>query len=341
MGKKLLKVLGGEKITPPPLWIMRQAGRYLPEYRLLRSQQEDFIKFCLSPSMASEATLQPFDRFDFDAAIIFADILLVPLALGRDVSFVKGKGPVLDPLTVSDISSLKFSSVQERLGAVGETVHLVRKTLPEDKAVIGFAGAPWTVATYMIEGGTSRDRRHAREMAWRHPEAMAYLLEVLVEATADYLLMQVEAGADVLKIFDSWATGLPEPLFKSCVLEPTKKLVHRLRSSGVKLPVIGFPRGAGFLYKSYVRETGVDAVALDTSVPCDWAAHHLQNYKPVQGNLDPLALIAGGKLLEREVKRIKQAFSSGPHIFNLGHGILPETPPEHVSELVRMVKENV
>ena len=336
--KPLLRVLKGERVNPPPIWIMRQAGRYLPEYRELRKQVNGFVDFCLRPDIAAEATLQPLRRFDLDASIVFADILLIPMAMGQRLAFEEGLGPVLDPLQTHDIAKLKTSNVTDRLAAVGETLVRVKDQLLGHVALIGFAGAPWTVAAYMIEGGTSRDFWNARLMAWREPEAMASLLEVLVEATADYLVMQAEAGAEVLKLFDSWGGGLPEPLFDQLVIAPTKALIGEVRARGVTVPIIGFPRGAGALTQRYAQMTGVDALALDQGMEARWAADRLQTLLPVQGHLDPACLAAGGEAMETEALRLVEAYAGGPHIFNLGHGVTPQTPPEHVAALVKAVK---
>lgn len=332
-----LKAAHGETTARPPVWVMRQAGRYLPEYRELRTKAPSFIDFCLTPEMAAEATLQPMRRFDLDAAIIFADILLIPWAMDRGVHFVKGEGPKMRCITAAEIAKLDPLRMSERLSAVGESLSRVRSELPADRALIGFAGAPWTVATYMVEGSGSKDQFSARMMAWKEPEAFDALIDALAEASIDYLAMQAEAGADALKIFDSWASGLPAPLFDRVVIRPAKKIVEDLRARGVTQPIIGFPRGAGTQAVRYVRETGVDVVAIDQGVELDWAREHLQSLKPVQGNLDSPLLTAGGPALDAEIDRIIGAFSGGPHIFNLGHGITPATPIENMARLVNRV----
>lgn len=332
-----LKAARGETTARPPIWVMRQAGRYLPEYRELRSKAESFIDFCLTPEMAAEATLQPMRRFDLDAAIIFADILLIPWAMDRGVRFVKGEGPKMQPITGQEIARLDPAKMGERLSAVGESLSRVRAELPADKALIGFAGAPWTVATYMVEGAGSKDQFSARLMAWKEPEAFDALIGALAEASIDYLAMQAAAGADALKLFDSWASGLPEPLFERVVIQPAKKIVEGLRARGVTQPVIGFPRGAGTQAVRYVKETGVDVVAVDQGVELGWAREHLQRLKPVQGNLDSPLLTAGGPALDAEIDRIMEAFAGAPHIFNLGHGITPMTPVGNMTRLVNRV----
>ena len=298
--KPLLKVLAGETVSPPPVWLMRQAGRYLAEYREVRAQAGDFIKFCFSPDLAAEVTLQPIRRFGFDAAILFADILLIPIALGRKVWFVAGEGPRLEPFDPLQFEDLTTDTVQSVLGPVGETLTKVKPELPDETTLIGFAGAPWTVATYMVEGGGSKDRFSARVAAWQHAEAFDGMLAKIADATAEYLVMQANCGAEVLKIFDSWAEGLPEPLFERVVINPTKRIVDKVRAAGVTVPIIGFPRGAGSMYARYARETGVNAVALDTGMDPAYAQSILPESMPVQGHLDPAVLRAGGEALDRE-----------------------------------------
>lgn len=338
--KPILKVLAGEPQSPPPVWLMRQAGRYLAEYRAVRAKAENFINFCFSPDLASEVTLQPIRRFGFDAAILFADILLVPIALGRKVWFVTGEGPKLEPFDPKAFGELRTDQTEAVLGPVAETIRQVKPDLPEETTLIGFAGSPWTVATYMVEGGGSKDRFSARVAAWQDPEAFDGMLAKIVEVTADYLVMQANAGAEVLKLFDSWAEGLPEPLFERVVINPTKAIVDRVRAAGVTVPIIGFPRGAGALYARYARETGVDAVALDTGLDPVWADANLPEGMPVQGQLDPAVLRAGGAVLDSEVDRIIAAWTNRPHIFNLGHGITPDVPVAHVEQLLARIRRH-
>ncbi|WP_421789561.1 uroporphyrinogen decarboxylase [Hyphobacterium sp.] len=338
MSKILLDVLNGNPVSPPPVWLMRQAGRYLSEYREVRATAKDFIDFCLSPDKATEVTLQPIRRFGFDAAILFADILLIPMALGRKVWFVAGEGPQLDPLSAADIENMEIGDVEGLLGPVGQTVKNLSVSLPDETALIGFAGAPWTVATYMIEGGGSKDRWNARRMYWENPEAMARLLDLLADATIRYLIMQAKAGAEVLKIFDSWAEGLPPPMFEDVVIRPTRRIVDGLRENGVNVPVIGFPKGAGPNYVTYARESGANALALDYGLNTQWALDALPKDMPLQGQLDPAVLRAGGSALDVEVDRIISAFRERPHIFNLGHGITPDVPVEHVERLVSRIR---
>ncbi|HEY5413032.1 MAG TPA: uroporphyrinogen decarboxylase [Caulobacteraceae bacterium] len=332
----LLRALDGEVLPRPPIWLMRQAGRYLPEYRELRSRAKDFIRFCLSPDMAAEATLQPMRRFPLDAAIVFADILLVPLALGQKVWFEEGEGPKLGPLPKISDMEIAIDGALGLLAPVGETLANVREALESERALIGFAGAPWTVATYMIEGGSSRDRGKARLLAVSDPARVDALIEVLVETTARYLALQAASGADVLKLFDSWTDLLPEDEFERLVIRPHAAIVTRLREGGVRQPVIGFPRGAGALVENYVERAGVDAVALDIQASTA-LGKRLQAKLAIQGALDPLLLRVGGEALDRRVNGMLRDWSGGPYIFNLGHGIVPETPPEHVARLVQLV----
>lgn len=336
--KPLLAVLRGEARTPPPVWLMRQAGRYLSEYREVRARAKDFVDFCFSPDLAAEVTLQPIRRFGFDAAIMFADILLIPIALGRKVWFVAGEGPRLEPFDPADFATLDLSKVEKILAPVGETLRRVKPELPETTTLIGFAGSPWTVATYMIEGGGSKDRFSARVAAWQNPDAFDAMIDRISEATARYLVMQARAGADVLKLFDSWAEGLPEPLFERVVISPTRKIVDYVRASGVDVPIIGFPRGAGSFYGRYARETGVTGIALDTGVDPAWAQSILPEGMPVQGHLDPAVLRAGGAALDRETDRLLDAWAGRPHIFNLGHGITPDVPVAHVEQLLARIR---
>jgi uroporphyrinogen decarboxylase len=332
----ILRALARESLPRPPIWLMRQAGRYLPEYRALRSRAKDFIAFCLDPEMAAEATLQPMRRFALDAAIVFADILLVPLALGQKVWFEEGEGPKLGPLPDNDALRRALDGAMGLLAPVGETLADVREALEPERALIGFAGAPWTVATYMSEGGSSRERAKAKMLAWREPELVDGLIEVLVEATAAYLTLQAASGADVLKLFDSWSDGLPEAQFERLVIRPHAEIVRRLRQAGVKAPVIGFPRGAGALVEGYAERSGVDCVALDVQASAE-LGRRLQRKTAIQGALDPLLLATGGEALDRQVRGMLEQWGGGPYVFNLGHGIIPETPPEHVARVVELV----
>ena len=331
-----LRALNGETTGRPPVWFMRQAGRYLPEYRALRTQAPDFVSFCLNPKLAAEATLQPMRRFPFDAAIVFADILLVPKALGQAVGFEAGEGPKLGPLPDVDTMRAKIEGVAEALGAVGQTLRRVRDALEPDRALIGFAGAPWTVATYMLDGEGREDRASVRRFAYERSEAVDGLLDVLVEATARYLAMQAASGAQALQLFESWAEGLPDELFERLVIGPHRRLIARLRELGVAAPVIGFPRGAGSKLIHYAQSVEVNAVALDTSVSLALGVE-VQALKPIQGALDPLLLRAGGQALDRRVDAMLGGWGKGPYVFNLGHGILPDTPIAHVEQVLRRV----
>lgn len=337
-GRSLLRVIRGERIDPPPVWIMRQAGRYLPEYRELRLRAKDFLELCYTPELAAEVTLQPVRRFDLDAAILFSDILVVPDALGQEVRFEPGEGPVLEPVTVESIGRLGAGAVMERLAPVTETVRWVRAALPADKTLLGFCGAPWTVATYMVGGRGSSDQAAARLFALRHPEAFATLIDVLVEASIVYLAAQIEAGADAVQLFESWASNLDEVSFRQWVVEPARRIVEGLRRRVPQAAVIGFPRGAAGLLPLYARETGIDMVGLDQAVPLEFARQAVPAGMGVQGNLDPLRVVAGGEQMERRARDIVEAFRDRPHVFNLGHGIIPETPIAHVERLVDVVK---
>jgi uroporphyrinogen decarboxylase len=337
--RRMLRVLAGEALTPPPVWLMRQAGRYLPEYRAIRGRVGGFLDLCYTPDLAAEVTLQPIRRFGFDAAILFADILVVPDALGQGVRFVEGEGPRLDAIrSETELARLSPSATRPKFGQVFETVAKVRQGLPRETTLIGFCGAPWTVATYMVGGQGSVDQADARLWAYRDPAGFQRLIDLLIEVSVEYLSGQVEAGADVLQIFDSWAGSLPDEQFRRWVIEPTKRLVGLLRERHPGVPIIGFPRGAGVQTAAYVAETGVDAVSCDTSMPLDFIARELSPKTVVQGNLDPLLLMTGGPALDRRVAEILEALSHRPHVFNLGHGIVPQTPPEHVARLVDLVR---
>jgi len=335
----LLQALAGATVHPPPVWLMRQAGRYLPEYLALRAQAGSFLDLCLTPSLAAEATLQPVRRFGFDAAILFADILLVPYAMGQPLAYVDGEGPKMDPLTsLSDVMQLgPTEQVKERLLPVFKTVARVRKALPSQVAVIGFAGAPWTVATYMIGGGGNLQA--ALRWASQAPDSYRQLSHRLESATAAYLRRQAESGADVLQLFDSWAGVLTSSQFRQLCIEPTRRVTEELQASHPSLPIIGFPKGASMPdLLAYARDSGVTAVGVDHSVDPRAAARQLQPLVPVQGNLDPDMLTPGRPGLPEAVRQVRQAFANGPHVFNLGHGIRPNADPERVSELVARVR---
>ena len=336
--KPLLLVLGGERVDPVPVWMMRQAGRYLSEYRELRAQKGGFLDLVYDSDAAAEVTLQPLKRFpQLDAAILFSDILIVPFALGQNLSFVAGEGPRLTPpLTHAKID--EFKPYPERLAPIYETVREVKAQLDPAKTLIGFAGSPWTVATYMIAGQGSREQAEARRFAYADPKAFGDVIGHIEKVTFDYLSGQIAAGADAVQLFDSWAGSLSPSQFEQWVIAPTARLVARLNKKHPGVPVIGFPKGAGGKLAAYARETMVNAVCLDETVDPLWAAKELPDNLPVQGNLDPLALIAGGKSLRSAAKQILDAFGGRPHIFNLGHGILPDTPIAHVEALIGAVK---
>ncbi|MEM9811574.1 MAG: uroporphyrinogen decarboxylase [Pseudomonadota bacterium] len=334
--KTILRALAGEAQDPPPAWMMRQAGRYLPEYRATRAQAGSFLDLCYTPELAAEVTLQPIRRYGFDAAILFADILLVAQALGLDLWFVEGEGPKLS--TVRDAAGLAglrpTAEIDATLSPVYETVRILRGELPAETTLIGFAGAPWTVATYMIEGAGSRDHAAARGLLYRDPATFQGLIDRLTAATTHYLLGQIEAGAEVVMLFDSWAGALPGRHFTRYATAPVQHIVAAIRARHPGFPVIGFPRQAGEKLLAYTKATGVSAVAIDTSVDPVWAAETLQPHVCVQGNLDPTLMITGGPTLRHEVKRLREILGRRPYIFNLGHGITPEADPDHVHTLL-------
>ncbi len=337
--KTLLRALKGETIIPPPIWLMRQAGRYLPEYRAIRAKAKNFMDLCFTPDLAVEVTLQPIRRYGFDAAILFSDILVVPHALGQRVWFEEGVGPRLEPLQRSqELARLSVDGLHETLAPVYETLRRLRVELPEQTALIGFAGAPWTVASYMIEGATSKDFAAAKTWAYRAPDEFALIIDLLVESTSDYLTAQVEAGAEVLQLFDSWAGVWPEAALRRWCLEPAAEIIRRVKVVYPDVPVILFPRGVGVLYEAFAGEAGAEGLGLDTTVPLAWAREHLQGSVVLQGNLDPLLLVAGGAAMDQAVVRILDTLGAGPFIFNLGHGITPDTPPEHVERLISQVR---
>lgn len=337
--KPLLRVLAGEAGEPPPLWLMRQAGRYLPEYRAVRAQVGSFLDLCFTPEAAAEVTLQPVRRFGLDAAILFSDILVVPHAMGQPLAFHEQGGPVLAPVrSLEEVERLRVEGAEERLRPVFETVERVAAALPADVALIGFAGAPWTVATYMVEGRGATDFAIVKAMASEDSVTFARLIDRLVAVTGDYLVAQIDHGAEVLQLFDSWAGVLPEAQFRRWVIAPTRALVQRVRKAHPRVPIIGFPRAAGDLYRAYQEETGVDCVSLDQAVAPGWAASQLAPRGVIQGNLDPALLVAGGAAMEEGVDTILSAWRGLRFIFNLGHGILPATPPDHVQQLVARVR---
>ncbi len=337
--KPLLRVLNGERVDPVPVWMMRQAGRHLPEYLATRAQAKNFLDFCYRPDLASEATLQPVRRYGMDGAILFADILLILDAMGRNVRFLEGEGPRVDPATkASDLANIPMEKVLAHLSPVGETVQRVKAGLTPNVTLIGFAGSPWTVAVYAIEGRGGTDKTESRVFGYRHPHELEGMLGQLVEASAHYLKMQADAGADALMLFESWAEGLPEDAFERWVIGPTARLVQRLRGLGVRQPILGFPRGAGLLVVDYAERSGVDAVGLDTAIPLRRMDALLPKGMPVQGNLDPMRLAAGGADMDVRIRQIVEALKGRPHIFNLGHGVTPDAPIAHVESALRTLR---
>jgi uroporphyrinogen decarboxylase len=337
--RRLMQVFAGRPLAPPPIWLMRQAGRYLPEYRTVRAKAAGFLELCYDPVLAAEVTLQPIRRFGFDAAILFSDILVVPDALGQRVEFVEGEGPRLEPIrTQGDLGRLSVEATRPKFARVCETVAKVRQDLPHATALIGFCGAPWTVATYMVGGKGSTDQADARLWAYRDRAGFARLIEILVEASIGYLSMQAEAGADVLQIFDTWAGSLPPQEFEAWVVAPTARIVSAVRAKRPRVPIIGFPRGAAGKFRLYAAETGVQGIGCDMGMTAEQMVELARSTRAVvQGNLDPLALVAGGEAMERQVRELLSGLAGVPYIFNLGHGIVPETPPENVARLVELV----
>ena len=337
--KPFLSVLGGIRQRVPPVWMMRQAGRYLPEYREVRAKIGSVLELCFSPKLAAEVTLQPIRRFGFDVAILFSDILVVPHALGRSVQFVAGEGPRLEPISEpSDVAKVHERADQNVLAPVYETIRLVKEKLPPQVGFLGFCGAPWTVATYMIAGEGTPDQAPARMFAYRHPEAFERLIDILVEASVDYLAAQFKAGVDAVQIFDTWAGVLPPDEFARWCIAPTQRIIAGVRRAQPGALVIGFPRGAGTMLENYVGQLELNAVGLDWTIDRKFARERIQSRVAVQGNLDPLVLVAGGAALDREVDAVMEAFAGGPFVFNLGHGIVPQTPIEHVERMLRRVR---
>jgi uroporphyrinogen decarboxylase len=339
VNKKLLNVLNGEREKIPPVWMMRQAGRYLPEYRATRERAGSFLDLCFNPQLAAEVTLQPIRRFHFDGAILFSDILVVPYALGRKVDFVVGEGPKLEPIEdAATAQAIRREIDHGKLDPVYETIRRVKTELPPDVTFLGFCGAPWTVATYMIAGQGTPDQEPARLFAYRHPDAFDDLIQVLVKASAEYLIRQLKAGVDAVQIFDTWAGILPPEEFARWCIAPVRRIILAVRDEIPDAKIIGFPRGAGTILERYVTELPVNAVGLDWMIDKTFARERIQKIKPVQGNLDPVALIAGGAALDRAVDDVMRAFSDGPFIFNLGHGITPQTPIAHVEQMLKRVR---
>jgi len=340
MTKTILRALAGETLPTPPIWMMRQAGRYLPEYRATRAQAGDFLSLCYNPELAAEVTLQPIRRFGFDAAILFADILLVPQALGADLWFVTGEGPRLSTITdQAGVDALKpTDAIHDTLSPIYDTVRILSRELPSETTLIGFAGAPWTVATYMIAGQGTKDQGPAHALRTGAPEVFDALMKRITDATIEYLSMQIDAGAEVVKIFDSWAGSLKGDAFAKYALAPTKRVIDALKARHPGIPVIAFPREAGDNYIGFHKASGADCVALDNSVEPSWAVEHVQRDGCVQGNLAPHHMVTGGQALVDETRAVVEAFRNGPHIFNLGHGITPDADPENVTLMIETVR---
>ncbi|MBN9412573.1 MAG: uroporphyrinogen decarboxylase [Candidatus Paracaedimonas acanthamoebae] len=334
----LLKLFDEKKNSQPLCWIMRQAGRYLPEYRALRANARSFLDLCLTPSAAAEITLQPLKRFDLDAAIIFSDILIVPYALGLNLTFIEGQGPHLDRIEATTSLS-RLTLREDRFGPTCEAISLVRAALSPSVNLIGFAGAPWTVACYMLEGQSSKSFDRAKAFAFRHPQAFQDLLKIITEATIVYLIRQVEAGAQVLQLFESWGEAVPDRLVNQAIYQPTQAIVKALKTAFPHVPIIGFPRGLGEKTKEYQEKTNVDGVGLDSRISLEWVKKNFTHEVVLQGGIDPQVLVAGGDILRQEVERYRTLQAQGPYIFNLGHGIVPETPIDHVADFIHLVKE--
>lgn len=336
--KKILRSLNGEVSFPPPIWMMRQAGRYLPEYREIRKKAGSFLNLCYSPELAIEVTMQPIRRFDFDAAILFSDILVIPDALGQNIDFQEGRGPILEPVDVKKIRSLNTENFLNHLNPVFEAVSGIRSELSDDKTLIGFCGAPWTVATYMIAGHSTPDQAPARIFSMKEPEAFRQLIDILVDTSSQYLIEQINAGADCVQIFDTWSGVLGEQDFIDFCVKPMRRIVASVKAVKPDVKIIGFPKGAGVKTVSYIKETGVDAIGIDWTTPLAFIRDEIQPIVCVQGNLDPLLLIGDSNRLRDQVQMICETLKHGPHIFNLGHGITPPTPIENVELMIETVR---
>lgn len=335
-----LRTLKGEASSPPPIWFMRQAGRYLPEYRATRAEAGSFLNLCYDAEKAAEVTFQPIRRYAFDAAILFADILLIPQALGQTVAFEKGEGPQLSPpMDEPTLESLSMEKLHDVLSPIYDTVGRVRAGLPDNVALIGFAGAPWTVATYMLAGGSMKDPAALRSVYYEKPEFVRRLIDLLVDATSQYLIRQIEAGAQAIQLFDTWAGGLPEDVLQSVCVEPAARIAERVKDAAPDVPMILFPKGVGPALPKFAGLKVCDAVGIDFATPWDWARETVSPLATVQGGLDPLLVVSGGEAMLDAARRLKKTFDGVPYVFNLGHGFTPETPPENVAELVKAVRE--
>jgi uroporphyrinogen decarboxylase len=337
--KPFLRVFAGDVVSPPPIWMMRQAGRYLAEYKKVRAGISSFLEFCYTPDAAVEVTLQPLRRFSFDASIVFADILVIPDALGQKVTFKEGEGPVLEPIRdKAGLASLNVDEVVGHLAPIFETLRRLSAEIPKTTGLIGFAGSPWTVAVYMVEGRGRTECERARAWAYRSPDEFQVLMDILVEATTRYLIEQVKAGAEVLQLFDSWAGVLSVDQFRTLVIEPTRRIVENVKAAAPGVPIIGFPRQSGVMIPEFVEKTGVDGVSLDHGVPLEWAMKAIPEKCVLQGNLDNRLLVVGGAALDRGVDDILRLTRGRRFIFNLGHGIVPETPPDHVQQVIDRIR---
>ena len=336
---QFIETLSGKRLNPPPIWIMRQAGRYLPEYRAIRQTEPDFISFCLNPNKACEVTIQPIKRYQFDASIIFSDILLIPWAMNRNVHFLTGKGPKLDILhSLKDIEIYADKDLSNKYKAVGQAVRLTRRTLPPKIALIGFSGAPWTLMTYLFEGGSSRDFANTKTLLWEKPNEAIEIIKILTKKVAEFLIVQANQGVNVLMLFDSWASAVPASWRNEIIYKPHQKILDILRKNNIYLPIIGFPKGIGEGLINYANEVDINCIALDQHTDPFWANSALPSNITIQGNLDPLCLVKGGQQMKDEISRIIDCFADRPHIFNLGHGVLPQTPPEHIQHLVDFIR---
>ena len=337
--KPIIGVLKGQTTSTIPVWLMRQAGRHLPEYRKLRKKTGNFLSFCYSPELASEATLQPIKRYGFDAAILFSDILVVPDALGQKVEFKEGIGPILTPIkTKKDIENLSIKNLHSHLLPVYKTIEKTLPLLPKETALFSFSGGPWTLAAYMVEGKTSREFTEARLWATKSPGEFQALIDILIDSISEYLLYQIKYGSEAIQIFETWAGVLSQKEFDRWVIKPTRKIIENVKKKHPNFPIIGFPKGAGIKYLDFVCETGVDAVSIDSTIPLLWAKENLQRRCPIQGNLDNVALLGGGREMLEDVKNIIKTFRDRPFIFNLGHGVLPQTPVTHVEKLLNIIR---
>ena len=336
---RFIDTISGKRLNPPPIWIMRQAGRYLPEYRAIRKTDPDFISFCLNPDKVCEVTLQPIKRYQFDASIIFSDILLIPWAMNRNVRFIKGIGPKLDIAnSLKDIELVADKNLSDKYEAVGKAVRLTRKALPTKTALIGFSGAPWTLMTYLFEGGSSRDFVNTKSFLWQKPDQAIEFIKILTEKVAEFLTVQANQGVNVLMLFDSWASAVPASWRNEMIYKPHQRILEILKKNNVYLPFIGFPKGIGEGLVNYSNEVEINCIALDQHTDPLWANRNLPSNIVIQGNLDPLCLVSGGQQMKDEISRIIDCFEDRPHIFNLGHGVVPQTPPEHLYDLVEFIR---